>query len=496
MNTQRTQTTDETLAPFVLSDPVLLPVADMAAGVPSTRAHSDGVRVYDLGTAGGGRCDYAREGRTGGYRVSALHLPSISSARGRVIRAHELCHSADTPARRRSDAAFDARVNNTAEDVDIHAVRWPKRRLAHLSRDAAAVALQDIRNVCAAAAAGALEPGTCRDDDYNLSLAVLCRSMGIARGAFNGARPEQRTRIARAVKRGARRARATMGESLINTLLTGVIREIEADSAAHHRKGCAALQALMRFTPPESEDEGAPVDRDGNPIEQPIGDDEEEGGQGGKEHGEGNRHPMRIECLPLIDPCDPCRSRRGRARSGARFNSPRLARCIANRTTSGLFIRTRREAGGAVLIDASGSMHLSADTLAELAAQAPAATVGYYSGHLPDKRGMCGTLRIFARGERRARTAPRKDGGNEVDLWAVRWLLRQPAPRILVSDLGFCGGPDGQSDAAHAEVERARKSGGLIVAKDCEQAREAFQAVQRGEDVRTTDRRLNVMKGY
>ena len=61
-----------------------------------------------------------------------------------------------------------------------------------------------------------------------------------------------------------------------------------------------------------------------------------------------------------------------------------------------------------------------------------------------------GTLTVFARGGLRidCQSAPYHEHSNEVDAAAIQWLTQQPGPRVLVSDLEFCGGAIGQVDRA------------------------------------------------
>lgn len=484
-HTSKASAPDNSMGAFKLTPKECLPVGDMSAGVRADRAHPDGVTVHDLGRAEHGRCEYGRSGenKSGGYRVTALHLPSVNDSRGRLIRAHELLHAADTPPKRRSTAKYPQEVTNCCEDVDVHCIRWPRRKLGHLTRDALAVALSDVRAIGAHAADGKLEPGTCSDDDWNRAVAVMARSLAIIRGCHRGAQTvERRELTSRAAKRATDIVRTRFGPAMLSILTSDVLARIETENQRSHSAACASLQSLMRF-PDDEADEGSPVDRNGD--EEPTDEDENESGEkGGKE--KAAQSPMRIERLPLLDACDPLRSGRGRSRRGARFNGPRLARAVASGSTVGLFIKNRQQSGGAVCIDASGSMRFNQESLTDLALAAPAAIVGYYAGHGKDsKRGHIGTLRIFAAGGKRSRTCPKRGGSNDVDLWAVRWLLRQNGPRVLVTDLGFCGGPDGQSEAAHAEVDRAVKSGALIVAPDVETAKSVFVRLKSGEAVAT-----------
>lgn len=97
-----------------------------------------------------------------------------------------------------------------------------------------------------------------------------------------------------------------------------------------------------------------------------------------------------------------------------------------------VFLRRRRQRGGTVLIDASGSMCFGPKDLERITAAAPAATVAIYAG-----RGGSGRLAIVAA---RGRMASGSDisallgRGNVIDGPALRWLAQQPEPRIWISD--------------------------------------------------------------
>ena len=153
---------------------------------------------------------------------------------------------------------------------------------------------------------------------------------------------------------------------------------------------------------------------------------------------------MRVVKLPMPETCNSTVKRTALARSGARLNRARLVQAVLNRSTIGLFIRNRYLQGGTYLFDASGSMGLSAERLNELCRSVPAATVAYYSGWACQAHdGAYGELVIYAENGQRATECDHMHGGNEVDLFAIQWLLRQPSPRVYVGDGQFCGGPDG-----------------------------------------------------
>ena len=96
-----------------------------------------------------------------------------------------------------------------------------------------------------------------------------------------------------------------------------------------------------------------------------------------------------------------------------------------------VFRRTTRDYGASILIDDSGSMGFSAEELDQLIEQVPGLIVAAYAG-----QGYEGRLKILAEGGKRVAADQLKVGfgGNEVDLPALEWLSKQPAPRIWVSD--------------------------------------------------------------
>ena len=160
---------------------------------------------------------------------------------------------------------------------------------------------------------------------------------------------------------------------------------------------------------------------------------------------------------------------------GVHLSPSRYVAAIVSGDSHGLFSRrVRQKPGGTVLIDASGSMGVNATNLTQLLKLVPTATVAYYSGK--DGRAT-GTLAIYAHGGLRysGQLPPETImGGNAIDLPAVRWLLKQPKPWHLVSDLGFLGGVLGSEYVAHALVERAQRRGDLTVHNSLDAAFESF----------------------
>ena len=96
----------------------------------------------------------------------------------------------------------------------------------------------------------------------------------------------------------------------------------------------------------------------------------------------------------------------------------------------------RREKGGTILIDHSGSMQLDGPEIASVLAKAPAATIAAYAG---PRLGESGRLVILAKlGRTYCGSLGRRDlelgYGNEVDGPCLEWLGRQARPRLWVSD--------------------------------------------------------------
>jgi hypothetical protein len=114
-----------------------------------------------------------------------------------------------------------------------------------------------------------------------------------------------------------------------------------------------------------------------------------------------------------------------------------------------IFCRRKKQKGGTVLIDSSGSMSFSADDLEKIIAAAPGATVAAYGGNFDE-----GDLYIVAERGRMASSKELKclniGGGNIVDGPALQWLAKMPAPRVWVSD----GYVTGIGDEAAANLQR------------------------------------------
>ena len=187
-----------------------------------------------------------------------------------------------------------------------------------------------------------------------------------------------------------------------------------------------------------------------------------------------SKHPMKIIRLAMPEQSSGA-PRTIIGRSGNRLNRPRISRIVSNKSSSGAFIKTLRLRGGTFLIDASGSMHIETDELNKLCRGFPAATVAYYSGNgSPDNFDTYGLLCIYAENGRRATEVRHQFSGNEVDLYALQWLLSKPAPRYFLTDEMFCGGPNDQARLAIKLLREAKRLGQVRMFQYKRQMMEAF----------------------
>jgi hypothetical protein len=125
-----------------------------------------------------------------------------------------------------------------------------------------------------------------------------------------------------------------------------------------------------------------------------------------------------------------------------------------------IFCRTRRQRGGSVLIDCSGSMNLTSDDLKNILSHSPGAVVACYSGNTHD-----GVLRVLAQDGRQVDEkwigAP-AGGSNVIDRPTLEWLSKQPKPRIWVCDGQVTGVGDRMSAINTLECEAVCRQRGII----------------------------------
>lgn len=161
-----------------------------------------------------------------------------------------------------------------------------------------------------------------------------------------------------------------------------------------------------------------------------------------------------------------------------------------------VFSTKGRQRSGTVLVDGSGSMGLSHAQILQVVLKAPAASVAVYSGgrYMLDGREigteewtrLCttnpavagrvtsnldgGKLQLLARKGRRVKAIPSRAGANVVDGPALRWLARQRAPRVWVSDMQVTGVGENTSEALSKNARDICRMFGIKVVPTVEAA--------------------------
>lgn len=368
--------------------------------------------------------------------VLGISAPLTRGAEERTIRIHELLHANhDIPNTPAEAVRYHRLTLNAVADCYIHGVCWPKTAPLQAQRDCAATGLHDLRN---------LPPAIYRtrsQDNWALSLLQLLRGMTILNNqcCHSGlVRGRSRSLIVGRVK-------DEFGTELIGKL-QAIYRIVLAQKRGWRKRAHDAFQAIVDSwaAPPvivqdHEQDQSNCFDHNGmapiivtNGVSKPTKD-----------------FPMVIVDLPKPLPCSQPHKRPRPCRVGSLLNGNRLAAAVATGSVGGLYRRRKTTDLGTVLIDASGSMGMSNERLQALCAKFPGKRVAYYSNYLGQTSCRCyGTLCVYADKGKRAAEIKYRSGGNWVDLWALQWLLQQPGPLTLVSDLAFCGG-GGQSVQAH-----------------------------------------------
>lgn len=143
-----------------------------------------------------------------------------------------------------------------------------------------------------------------------------------------------------------------------------------------------------------------------------------------------------------------------------------------------VFGRKLKGRGGSVLIDASGSMSLTARQIWEILENAPGATIAVYSSS--QYSNDHGVLRILAR---RGLVVKEEDahgagGGNVIDFPALEWLVKQEEPRVWVSDGCVTGKGERTSFSNRAQCFDLCKRKGVLRTPHVPQAIQLFHAIR------------------
>ncbi|MCZ6784109.1 MAG: hypothetical protein O7G30_12455 [Proteobacteria bacterium] len=372
---------------------------------------------------------------------------------GRVVALHELAHVKWSPrqrSRRRARSGVGLAVEDGRINLGLERLGMPLVLGAEMHKQVLALGRQDLVRgelghfVMRATASF----GTSVEADL---LALLECTPG--------------TRSARLPTRSRERARALLGEAR-ERLERG--RRRRGEDVTSYRQGVYVARWLRRelaalgFADPQTV--GLVLVGCG------LGECAGKGtGEGPNRGGGGGPGRLRVTTAKLTRVCTPVAARGGRRWKPADEGTD-LRFLHRYAVDQRVFRRRvhRGKGGGSVLIDASGSMSLDAADIDRIIAGAPSATlVALYSG-----TGDRGELRVVVREGRRAGvealTPP--GAGNIVDLPALEWLARQPAPRVWISDGGVTGCDDRSSDTVSRGCKSVCRRAGIVRVRSAEQA--------------------------
>lgn len=403
--------------------------------------------LSSLGAGVAGQIDYNRKS----LRVVGATIPSPTSALARVIAQHELIHGArpamhaggSSRVANRQIAALEREYGRERAFLAINAVEdslvqsrfcWPMQSdRPRLARDTLAVALRDWRSATRFLSAwdrGEVAPSPQSIAQQRAAVVSLIRAFSILDryGRYYGCE-----RTVRPLLTGVCSPTVDTCKSVALRVVTAY-RKMRVNPAKARRAMLTELRCAAGALSPDLPALLIDLDsRESSGVkklpESPLDDASAIDLTGLK---------IRYWRLSLtVGVQGALTSRRGYA---GRLNVRDLIRARTGTAgASAKFWRERVYRGrGTVLIDGSGSMGWSLENLVKILDSLPAALVAVYSG-------FTGGGEVVTVSDRGRRAGDRLDGwkpygGNWIDLFALRWLIRQPGPHVLVSDLRFCGG--------------------------------------------------------
>jgi hypothetical protein len=207
---------------------------------------------------------------------------------------------------------------------------------------------------------------------------------------------------------------------------------------------------------PESNDKGPPV-----VVPEPWGIALPGPGKG--ESGVADWGPMSIRKAPMT----PWKHPRIRSRASWKYSEFGVFKYPWRALPSSdyrCFSVKRRQYGGTLLIDMSGSMSIDQYEVDQILNMAPYATIACY-GSTHGEKCQSGRLVIIAQDMQKGETAAARSRigiGNVVDGPALQWLAKQDGPRIWISDGGVTGIGDTGSPACRYEAAAICHAGRII----------------------------------
>ena len=398
-------------------------------------------------------------------RHKRMMTPAGDNPRDEFVRLHEMAHARFTPKQNPASLAkrngISVDVMQVAEDARMHALLAKNRfeRNGCLTDEMATKHLDgmfDTQPNPARHIAKILMASTLTDDNRRYCDAIKRAAKGMERR--KGLSPEEKFNRLAAMK---------LAMEGYTKAIRGAIYGKENRNELSFKKFTVEMARLFESIFPEYPD----GDTDDKTLEKRLRDarikaaGQPRDGKWGKMAG-----PIRPKLTSRHVPRK-LGYRRRAVDSGANpVNMHRIA-------TDGCIFSTRRKIlGGALLLDASGSMSISVGDIKKFIDMVPHGTVAMYSG-----RKDSGCLSIIAE---RGKAIDYKTlnevrdnvgEGNIVDAPALRWLATQPGKRIWVSDAQVTGIGDCQTTSMIRECIDICKKGKIARFDDIPSAVESFK---------------------
>ena len=381
----------------------------------------------------------------GKNEVEAVLIPRGGGMYSTAVTEHEGTHASVSGKHKRPAVTteLDHQIINIVEDCYVEQLPLPSTAGAAYRRQRLFPAFKDLLSMIR----GDRKAGGRKSaEQRNGEILIGARCLAIIRGYGVGSYREDKVII---------KLERLLGRLRFHGVLSAV-DAVRRGKASGRNKAIRLLRAIIEPELDEELDERPPADRQGDRIEE---------GFLSKEKG-----AVQMEVV-ILKPAGASTSKEKAltvryAPSGVLINQARMTNAIITGDATGLFLKRRKlEAGGVVLIDASGSMDCDAKNLQKLCQLIPAAIIAFYSGN---DGGRGGKLCVFARNRKRfSGTESQLEqfimGGNCVDLPALRWLGKLSGPRYLVTDRGYCGGAWGDALAAQALTDSMLNRGQLVL---------------------------------